>query len=373
MEDDYLWDPSAAPDPEVERLERMLGRLRTTHAAPPSLQAVRNGETVRLKADPACDTNDTDDEPASSAWSASLSPSAPVRWRTLRFLAPALAAAAAIVVMVGLAWRTVGPAASWEVISLSGQPRIGSSTLVGEGRLAVGQTLVTDGSSRARVDVATIGQVTIDPQTRVRLVSTRDGHHQLSLERGTLHAVISAPPGQFVVDMPSATATDLGCAYTLRVDEVGAGLLNVTAGWVALDLAGRESFVPVGASCRTHPTLGPGTPWYDDAGEGFRQALDELDFGRDPARRADALKVVLAGADTGQAVTLWHLIARVDAADRAAVVDALIDQLPMPPGVTRDAVLRLDHTALDRWWNALGLGDAGWWRTWTRNIPAGGR
>jgi hypothetical protein len=364
MQDDYLWDPSAAPDPDVERLERMLGRLRTTHEAPPIPQGVRNTETVRLKADTTY----------GAAGERSLP--APVRWRTLRFLAPALAAAAAIVVMVGVAWRTVGPAgvaASWEVISLSGQPRIGSSTLIGEGRLAVGQTLVTDGSSRARVDVATIGQVTIDPQTRVRLVSTRDRHHQLSLERGTLHAVISAPPGQFVVDTPSATATDLGCAYTLRVDDEGAGLLNVTAGWVALNLAGRESFVPVGASCRTHPTLGPGTPWYDDAGEAFRQALDELDFGRDPARRADALGVVLAGADSGQAVTLWHLIARVDAADRAAVVDALIDQLPMPPGVTRDAVLRLDHTALDRWWNALGLGDAGWWRTWTRRIPAAGR
>ena len=57
--------------------------------------------------------------------------------------------------------------------------------------------------------------------SRVRLIAARDGDHQLALDRGTLHASINAPPGQFVVSTPSATATDLGCAYTLHVDEAG--------------------------------------------------------------------------------------------------------------------------------------------------------
>lgn len=336
MSNDYLWDGSGPPDPDVQRLEALLGRLRTplADAPPPAL------------------------------------PAAPLRWRTLRYLAPALAAAAAIVIMVGLTWRTRPGAASWEVASLAGQPRVGSTALEGTGRIGVGQTLVTDASSKARMNVGTIGQVTVDTNTRVRLVATRDGHHQLALERGTLHAVIDAPPGQFVVNTPSATAIDLGCAYTLHVDEEGAGFLSVTSGWVALELDGRESLVPVGASARTHPTLGPGTPAYDDAGEEFREALDEFDFGRDPARRAEALRFVLARSDAGHAVTLWHLITRVDAPDRPAVVDALADQLPMPPGVTRDAVLRLDRAALDAWWDELGLGKAGWWRNFRAPYPA---
>jgi FecR-like protein len=335
MNDDYLWDPAAAPDPDVERLERLLGRLRTTQPAPALPGVV---------------------EPA-------------VRWRTARFLLPTLAAAAAIVVMVGLAWRNLGTAASWEVERISGTPRIESSTLTGTGRLAVGQTLVTDAVSRARMDVSTIGQVDVDPDTRVRLVATRDGHHQLALERGTLHAVISAPPGQFIVDTPSAKATDLGCAYTLHVDEDGSGLLSVTAGLVAFDFNGRESFVPAGASCRTDPARGPGTPRFDDASEAFRAALDELDFGLDPARRADALRFVLGHSDTGDAVTLWHLIGRVGAADRDAVIDALADQVAMPPGVMREAVLRLDRAALDAWWDAMGLGDASGWRKLKQALP----
>jgi hypothetical protein len=327
MSDDYLWDGAGTPDPDVQRLEALLGRLRTPLAGAPA---------PRL-------------------------PQQPTRWRTPRYLAPALATAAAVLIMIGITLRTRA-AGSWEVASLAGQPRVGSSALDGTGRIAVGQTLVTDAASQARLTVGRIGEVTIDSNTRVRLVAARDGRHQLALDRGTLHAVINAPPGQFVVNTPSATATDLGCAYTLHVDEAGAGYLTVTSGWVALDLNGRESLVPVGASCRTDARRGPGTPSYDDADPEMRRALEGFDEARDAASRSAALRVVLGHAGPGDAMTLWHLISRADAVDRPAIVDALEDLLPMPPGVTRDAILRLDHSALDQWWNALGLGEANWWR-----------
>jgi hypothetical protein len=332
MKHEYLWDRSGLPDPEIQRLERLLGRLRSVPPAP------------RLPVR--------------------------VRRRNLRRLAPLLAAAAAIVLMVAGTWRTTRTRASWEITSVAGRPRIGTATLNGRGRIAVGDTLVTDRGSQARMMVGSIGEVTVDTDTRVRLVATRHGHHQLALEHGTLHASITAPPGQFIVSTPSATATDLGCAYTLHVDEDGTGLLTVASGWVALTLNGRESLVPAGASSRTHPTLGPGSPWYDDADEEFQDAVSELDFGTDAARHAEALRSVLSRAEGGHAVTLWHLIKRVDGADRAAIVEALADQVALPPGVTRDAVLRLDEAALDQWWNALGLGDADWWRKFGAPYPA---
>ena len=353
MSDDYLWDRSGVPDPDVERLEAMLGRLRSTPPVPQLPDstdawrpAVAGPAEVRLKADAT----------RGRVW-------------TVRDLAPIVAAAAVIVLMIGVLWQTRRGAASWEVARLDGQPQIESTTLADTGRIDVGQTLVTDGVSRARVAVGTIGQVTIDPDSQMRLVETRDGHHRLALERGTLHASITAPPGQFIVDTPSARATDLGCAYTLHVDEDGTGIISVTAGWVAFERDGIESFVPAGASCHTDPKRGPGTPRYDNESQTYRDALDEFDDG-DPAQRHDALQRVLQYGGHGDAVTLWHLITRVDPADRGAVVDALADQVAMPAGVTREAVLHADESALDRWCDALGLGDTAWWRTWRRPMNA---
>ena len=68
---------------------------------------------------------------------------------------------------------------------------------------------------------------------------------------------------------------------------------------------------------------GPGTPRYDDTEQAFRDALDDVDSGRDAARRAAALRFVLDHARGRDAMTLWHLISRVEGADRGAVIDAL--------------------------------------------------
>ena len=210
--------------------------------------------------------------------------------------------------------------------------------------------------------------MTVDVNSRVRLLESRDGRHRLALDRGTLHAVIIAPPGQFVVDTPSARATDLGCVYTLHVDDDGVGLLGVQAGWVAFEFDGRESFVPAGASCRTVPRAGPGTPRYDDANQAFQDSLDEVDYGGDPARTEPSLAYVLQHARPRDAMTLWHLVSRIDAAHRGAVIDALAARVAMPKGVSKENVLRLDRASLDAWWNALGLDDASWWRMWKREF-----
>lgn len=242
-------------------------------------------------------------------------------------------------------------AQTWEVASLAGTPKIGANQLEGSGRLAVGEWLETDGSSRAKINVADIGQVDIGPNSRVRLVGTRATEHRLALQRGRLHAVISAPPRLFIVETPSATAIDLGCSYTLEVDDAGRSVLHVTSGWVALAaIKGRESIVPAGAVCVTEPGKGAGTPYFDDASARFREALTRLDFQHGGAK---ALSVVLAEAREYDTLTLWHLLSRVSGAERSRVYERMAALISPPPGVTREGVLRLDKGMLDLWKKGL--------------------
>ena len=258
-----------------------------------------------------------------------------------------VAASLLLLLGIGATWRWALPAKpSWEVTRLAGAPTVGSDRLDVQGHLQVGQWLETDGSSRAKIDVARIGHVEIEPNSRVRLVQTRPWEHRLALTRGTLHATILAPPRLFFVDTPSAVAVDLGCAYTLQVDDAGGSLLRVDSGFVAFVRDGRESIVPAGAACATRPGIGPGTPYFEDAPPELRSALAEFDFagGDEPA-----LRRVLAHARFGDCLTLWHLLFRVPDAQRPAVYDALAAHIPPPAGVTREGVLRLDKNMLARW------------------------
>ncbi|HMF58531.1 MAG TPA: FecR domain-containing protein [Pyrinomonadaceae bacterium] len=258
---------------------------------------------------------------------------------------------------------------SWEVARIAGAPRIDSANIGESGRLAVGEWLETDANSRALVQVGQIGRVEIDPNTRVRLVETRPTEHRLALARGRMHASIWAPPRLFFVDTPSARATDLGCAYTLEVDDAGAGVLHVTVGWVALDLGSRSAIVPAGASCAMRKGTGPGTPYYEDATEAFRTALAKLDFEQqDAGARSLALASVLDEARPRDALTLWHLLSRTPVEERARAYDRLASLVPPPEGVTREGVLRLDQHMLDLWRDELKLGwfknDPLWRRAW---------
>ena len=243
----------------------------------------------------------------------------------------------------------------WQVARLDGAPKIGSSRMEEKGRLAVGQWLETDGDSRAQIEVGSIGQVQIDPNTRVRLVETKPTEHRLELAHGKMSAKIWAPPRLFFVDTPSAVAADLGCAYTLEVDDQGVGLLHVSSGWVALQLKDRESMVPAGATCATRPGTGPGTPYFDDASENFRSALSKLDFGYavDIPDLQPPLEVVVAESRRRDTLTLWHLLSRVQENDRARVYERMAVLVSPPDGVTREGVMQLNEQMLQLWKDKL--------------------
>lgn len=256
------------------------------------------------------------------------------------------AAASAMVLavaVIGVVWfLNYGPGVTWEVVRYV----VGSDQVAATTRLAAGELLETDGESRALLSVGQIGTVELEPNSRIRLIDTDVTEHRLALERGKIKAKISAPPRLFFVNTPSAEAIDLGCAYTLEVDDAGRGFLHVTSGWVALVGDGRESYVPIGAMCETRLGSGPGTPYFDDASDVLREALAKFDFENGGP---NALKVVLAESRDRDTFTLWHLLSRVDESQRSEILDKMIELVGLPAGVTREAVMQLDPTTLELW------------------------
>jgi hypothetical protein len=239
---------------------------------------------------------------------------------------------------------------------------VDGQSLRGGGVLREGGRLVTDGSSRARIDVGRIGRVEVDPYSQVQLVTSGAREHRLSLDRGTIHARIWAPPRFFFVNTPFAEAIDLGCAFTLQVDDSGAGLLRVTHGWVQFAYDGREAYIPQGAVGETRPRFGPGTPRFEDAPSGYATALSLLDFGSAaPSERSAALEAILATDRRKDALTLWHLLSRGSPAERARVYERLLVLAPPPGSVSRDAVLNGDRRALDAWWDSFASEGTSFW------------
>ncbi|HXY41291.1 MAG TPA: hypothetical protein VEQ10_16575 [Vicinamibacteria bacterium] len=320
---EYLWDGTGEPDPEIVRLEAALRPLRRLPPVPDLEAGAPRGR---------------------------------IEWAALA------AAAAVVLALLPLATRTgpPGAAATWQVEWLQAQGTPGRG-----GRLAAGEWIDTR-DARARVEVGRIGQVVLEPSTRVGLLDAGRRAHRLSLARGTLHAMIWARPGEFVVDTPAARAVDLGCEYTLTVAADGTGLLRVETGWVGFEHHGLQSLVPAGALCRTYGGRGPGTPRFETSTAGFADALDVLDSGFSGSQAVAALSRVVAESGPRDALSLWHLLSRVDPPARGCLFDRLAALVPPPDGVTRAGVVNGDAAMLDSWWDELGFGSAEFWREWTR-------
>ena len=312
---DYLFDKTG-DDPAVAELEGLLGAY--AHRAP-------------LREPP---------------------PREPPRRR--RWLAAAaaggLVAAAAVIVVV---WRSGGgegcaAAGPGFAFAVEGGPARCGGGVASRGTLPVGEWLETSSSAVAGVRIADIGQLTVFPGSRVRLIGTGADGHRMQLARGKLSARVVAPPRLFVIDTPVATAVDLGCAYELTVDRDGRTLLRVTSGVVSLEGHGLVSYAPMGTEVVASPGRGPGTPVAGDATDALRAAVARFDGGA-----PSAVGAIVEVAGLRDTITLWNLLSRTSAAERATVVARLDELAGRPASVRTEDVVAGDAAAIARWREAL--------------------
>jgi hypothetical protein len=200
-----------------------------------------------------------------------------------------------------------------------------------------GGWIETTASGGTTLQIGGIGSVSVGPLTRLRVLADRADQHRLELAHGSIFAKITAPPRLFLVDTKSGTAIDLGCEYAMTMNDDGSGSLHVSAGWVDFDSKGHESLVPAGAMCRIRPGTGPDIPYFEDATIAFGNAVDRND-----------IDFLLRNARVRDTLTLWHLLSRVPASDRARVYDRIAALSPLPADLSRDRALSLDPQTLNR-------------------------
>ena len=296
-ENEYLWNKSGTPDPEVRRLEDLLGRYR---------------------------------------WTGKAVPERP-RGRLLRFRT-ALAVAAGIAAVALIAWALRGARADgYRVIGVPGRDIV-----------RAGEELSTGAREGVRLEIGWLGHVDVDAGSRIGVRDDGKRVHRLFLERGRVRARIWAQPRLFQIGTPAGNSIDLGCVYELDVADDGTSRLSVTDGQVAFEFEGREVYVPEGASCVSDPVRGPSAPVFDDAPTSYREALAAVEFAADPDPE---LVARVLDTDREGTLTLWHLVTSERAAEslRRAAYERLAKAFFQPDWVTEEGILAGDPAMREAW------------------------
>lgn len=320
MTRDYLFDGDGPPDPEVERLERLLRPLGLSHADKPTHPAPRVG-----------------------------------RARLWVFALGLGATAAALLVAFS--------AARHEVQEPTPAPGAPGLEVAGTGERLLERAWVETGQHPRELALGDVGRLTLEPGSRLEVRRLALEETRLYLERGRLEARVSAEarPRFFQVDTPSTRCVDLGCRYTLEVDAAGDARVEVLSGRVAFENEGREVYVPAGAICRATRAAGAGTPRFADAPAALSEALSRYDASTgEPVerRRAVAEAVLVATRDGRDALGAWHLLADPDDAIARAARARLIEVAGAPPEASPASATRPDAVERERWKEHL---ERGWW------------
>src|SRR5262245_40279983 len=161
MKNDYLWDRSGEADPELQMLENALSQLRAA-TNPPNFPVINAAVRERRS---------------------------PFAWKMPR-LAAASVLSLALAATAGLLLLPSSPiyrGPGWDVARLEGAPNVGRFSLtadVKKAQLRVGDLLITDNSSRASVAVAEIGELSVDPGSRLRLLESGSNRKRIAVEFG---------------------------------------------------------------------------------------------------------------------------------------------------------------------------------------------
>ncbi|MES2642361.1 MAG: FecR domain-containing protein [Myxococcota bacterium] len=299
---DWLFDGGSPPDPDDERIAAALGGLRRDREVPvlPERPVVRRAEVVQMR-----------------------------RWRTVAIVSTAALLAAASLLLV------VWPRDRFEVTVLSGEP----ACWIGPCGLGVGGELVTRDSDAWSVQLGARGIVEMAPDTVLARLPTAEGE-LLALRRGALAVSLLAPPREVRVETAAALVVDLGGRYKVSADEART-VLSVHDGSVSLENDRGVTIVTAGSTAEARVGERPGLPIHDDAHPAFRDAIERFEAGAQVG--PDTVEGLLAESGPEDNVTLWHVFQRLPFEERAI----LFDRMSVPGD--RDAVLRLDPTALAAW------------------------
>lgn len=223
--------------------------------------------------------------------------------------------------------------AAWAIAAAAVIAATGLALLAG--RRPAPPPVVTAG----RISLGALGHVDVEPGSVVRVVSPTRLH--LALDRGAIRAVVAAPPRMFVVDTPHARVIDLGCAYEVRVDASGEGLLAVDSGAVALERATDEVVVPAAFACAIG-ARGAGVPYSRRAPDAVRALAAHASRG---VPSDDDVARALAAARAADALTLAHVLPRVRPQQRRLVVAAIQSLGRWPADLDPAAVVALEAPA----------------------------
>jgi RNA polymerase sigma-70 factor (ECF subfamily) len=236
----------------------------------------------------------------------------------------------------------------WEVIQLSGQPKLGNKIMSKSDGFKPESTVETDAASSVTVTIPEMGRLLIDNSS---IVSRTKNKNEIKLDKGQIKKFEGDASDVLIVTTPLAKFTELykGSAFRLGVDDAGTCKLTVESGWVIVNIKEFDSYVPKNFDC----LISRGKyaiPYPSDSSPDLINLLQNFSGINDPS-----VGTIMSKMTKKESLSLWHIIQLISTENRSIAFDRLNELIPAPPGVTKEGILALHKSMLLDWRQEIEL------------------
>lgn len=235
-----------------------------------------------------------------------------------------LASAAVILLIVSVSLMntsrkggfSVEEMSNWKLVSLKGGAFING---VKSDKVNVGDWIQTDSVSSVVLKIANVGDVSIEPNTKVRFIQSDNDVSKIEVMYGTVNTSTSQAD-KFILQSSNMKVQDKGGSYSFKVDDKGNGVIYVNNGIANVVSDNKSAVVTDGKFCYYKPEYGVGTPFRKDSKPEFQNALYQYNFNNGGV---NSVYYAMANAMPEDYASLINLIPRVDDKTKYLVLNKL--------------------------------------------------
>lgn len=264
-----------------------------------------------------------------------------------------------LAIFIAILYFSRMPTTFWQVDKIKGNPVIENQSINDGGALPNGKWLKTDAVSEALLKSGIIGDIYIAPQSEIKLAAFNKKEYRLYIKTGKISAKTWSPPHFFKIEIPSGEVIDLGCAFSLEVNNDNTSELQVFSGWIGLKTGNEKIIIPAGMSCRTHEDGRIIIPYNINTSVEFKNALEMYEDNN----KSTVLQNILTNAGKIDEVSLWYLLEEANPPDKRLIYDKLAEYVLPPENVNYNGILNGDNTMMLSWWEKLGCGSKALWNS----------
>jgi len=237
----------------------------------------------------------------------------------------------------------------WSVVSLSGNPIISGRPDKSD-KWDQGETLVTDETSKAAVQIPKVGTMEVGPNSLLVLDKAKDGVNLVTMRNGKVSVINKEDMPDFTLQLNNFEIIDRGGKFDLENLSVLGAKLKVNSAFVEILYNGNSYIVNENHTCTLRKGFRPGIPVHQNASDSLRAAIESFDFQN--GGEASVEKIISLAKEEDM-LTLLALIPAVTQLQRQIIFQEISNRFPPPESVTRAGIIRLDKDMLYRWWEEI--------------------